>query len=212
MAINEGIIFLGAASNDYTKIDVPGGPDYENYWVESIQGFFYSIAYQQGTSPGAAPNVICVGAVSNAVNERKTDFSNCGPRVDIFAPGDQIMSALNAGTVTDARNSAYYLGKLSGTSMATPQVTGMLACVLETYPHYNQSQIKDYLLNTAKSGQMSSGTGGYDDYTDLNGAPNRYMAFKAERTSSGRTFPKTTYSYRPVTGKVFPRNRVRKAP
>jgi len=205
-AIADGIIFVGAASNESAKIDVLGGTDYNNYFYSSY-GIDY---YHRGASPGRAGNVICVGAVSAIVNESKATFSNCGPRVDIFAPGYNVISSVNSGTVTDSRNSSYYLAKYSGTSMASPQVCGMLACALEIYPNLTQEKAIQYLLQTAKLNQMTNTSGGYQDYTDLQGAPNRYLAFRQERPVQGNAFPKVNYFVRPTSGAVYPRTRIRR--
>lgn len=151
-AMNEGIIVIGAAMNDYMKMDVSGGVDYNNivYWTSSGS---YAAYYHRGGAPSAGNNVICVGAIGRSKDDTKAPFSNCGPRVDIYAPGRSIMSSLHSGFgyATDPRNSSFLLGKYSGTSMASPQVSGVVACLLETYPNYKQSQVLDYLIKTSKS-------------------------------------------------------------
>jgi hypothetical protein len=206
-AINEGIIFVGAASNDYMKIDVSGGQDYNNRLFSTLG---YAHYYHRGSSPGQAANVICVGAVGILTNDSKASFSNCGPRIDIFAPGSYILSSLNTGGITDARNSSYRIGKLSGTSMASPQVCGVLTCALELYPSMTPSQALSYLLSSSKSNQMTSTSGGYGDYTDLQGAPNKYLALRIERPTSGSVFPKSNYFLRPSSGAVYPRVKAKK--
>lgn len=210
-AIDDGIIMVGAASNDYMKIDVDGGVDYNNYWVASI----FQYPYHQGSSPGAASNTICVGAVGSLVSERKASFSNCGPRVDIYAPGANIMSSLNAITTDwagtdDPRNSSYKIGKAQGTSMASPQVCGVLACALEIYPNMTQLSARQYLENYAKSNQIDDTGGGYTDYTSLQGSANRYLFYYKERKDSGNTWPKVNYSLRTASKAVFPRTRIRR--
>jgi hypothetical protein len=207
-AIADGIIIVGAASNNYAKCDVPGGQDYNNYLV--YNGFVYY--YNRGPSPGASSNVICVGAISALTNESKETFSNCGPRVDVYAPGTNIMSALNStasyGGTTDPRNSSYYIGKISGTSMATPQVCGLLACLLEIYPNLTQDQARRYITANSKTGQITETYGGPADYTDLQGSANRYLAYVKERPEDGNVYPKNNYKARPSSGPVYPRSRI----
>jgi hypothetical protein len=154
-AINEGIIFVGAAGNTSYKADVENGEDYNNLIV--IDDLFL-IFYNQGSSPASAPRVICVGSIAPTVEEFKSFFSISGPRIDIYSPGHNIMSAYNTNrsNFNDPRNSSYYLTKLSGTSMASPQVCGVLACVLEQYPELNQTEITDYLKHYAKKNQIEN--------------------------------------------------------
>ena len=86
-AIDDGIIFVGAAGNNSTKIDVVGGDDYNNYFVDNG----LPIYYHRGSSPGAShPDVICVGEVDSNSLETKSSSSNTGPRVDLYAPGEYI--------------------------------------------------------------------------------------------------------------------------
>jgi hypothetical protein len=90
-AIDEGIIFIGSAGNNSTKIDVESGDDYDNLLV--FNGL--PINYHRGSSPGAShPDVICVGALDSSSIENKNQQSNTGPRVDIYAPGTNIISAV----------------------------------------------------------------------------------------------------------------------
>ncbi|KAF8750108.1 peptidase [Rhizoctonia solani] len=74
------------------------------------------------SSPARAPAVITVGA-SN-INDQVASFSNFGQGVDIFAPGEQVISTFIGSTT--ARQI------LSGTSMACPHVAGMVASILSS--------------------------------------------------------------------------------
>jgi hypothetical protein len=207
-AIADGIIVIGSAGNNYQKNDILGGTDYNNN-VFYNGGTYY---YNRGVSPAAASNVICVGAASALVNDSKATFSNCGPRVDIYAPGDNIMSSFNStasyGGTTDPRNPSYFIGKIDGTSMASPQVCGVLACILEIYPNMKQSEALQYVTTYAKTGQITATAGGITDYTDLQGSANRYLFYVKERALTGEVYPKNNYKSRPATGAVFPRTRI----
>ena len=209
-ARDEGIIMVGAAGNESYLVDQSGGPDYDNRLFVDSQ-FAY---YHRGSSPGASEGSICVGAIGPTVNEAKAEFSNCGPRVDIYAPGVWIISSLNTGGTTDSRDSQFRTGKLSGTSMASPQVTGLLACALETNPRWTPQQALDYLIATAGVDQITDTEGSFDDFTSLQGSANRYLRFRTERPSSGATFPRTTTFLRPVGASpapAFPRTRIRRS-
>jgi hypothetical protein len=211
-AIADGIIMVGAASNDYMKVDVPGGLDYNNYYTYAG---FQNIYYHQGSSPTAAEGAICVGAVGNLVNESKAQFSNCGSRVDIYAPGQAIMSSVNStlsfGGTTDPRNASYSIVKIQGTSMASPQVCGVLACVLETYRTMTNSEALEYITRYSKTSQMTDTGGGYTDYTSLQGSQNRYLFFYKERQTEGNMYPKVNYRVRKASGVMYPRTKIRRA-
>jgi subtilisin family serine protease len=162
----------------------------------------------RGTS-GAVDGMICVGAVSALVNESKATFSNCGPRIDVYAPGSSIMSSLNSTSgIADARNTSFHNVKYSGTSMASPQVCGVLACVLETWPRMTSADALAYIYQTAKFGQMASGNGGPTDNTDLQGSVNRYLAQQLERPYEGLVGPKSDFGLRPTTGQTWPRTKI----
>ncbi len=107
--INAGVIMLGAAGNQAHKIDVPGGLDYDNRYIDVFDDSWY---YHRGSTPGATSNVICVGSTSYSLPEHKVSYSNTGPRVDVFAPGLAIAGAWINQTVggipavVDSRSSA----------------------------------------------------------------------------------------------------------
>lgn len=205
-AMSEGIIMIGAAGNEEFKIDSLGGTDYDN----SITWSGNTRNYHRGSWNTVAGNSICVGSVSVLKDELKADYSNCGPRIDVYAPGTMIISGIHTESVTvsDPRNSSYKLVKYQGTSMASPQVCGVLACLLEQYPRMSRSEIKTYLQTHSTLDQMTDTAGGYTDNTSLQGSVNRYLFYKKERSSTGSAYPKLSYSIRPSTGPVWPRRRV----
>jgi hypothetical protein len=207
-AINDGIIFVGAAGNNYSKIASSTDIDYNN--IITISGIG-SFSYMKGTSPTATANSICVGAVGENANETKAQFSNCGPRVNVYAPGSNIMSAVNSdakGGTYDYRNASKFITKYNGTSMASPQVTGVLACALELYPTMNQVAAVSYIEGTAKLNQMANTSGGPDDFTSLQGSVNRYLYYSREHQDDGQVFPKQNVGVRQATGQVYPRPRI----
>ena len=219
-AMEEGVIFVGAAGNGQWYHDVPGGLDWDNTF-EMLGRYpsteLYPLYYHRGTSPTAndinMPN-ICVGAADYTVEDRKVSFSDCGPGVDIWAPGHYIISALTTGfgvtLVDDTRNSSHKFGKISGTSMACPQVAGVIACALEVFPDMKQADAKEYITKIAKVGQLKPTGTGYADPNDINGAPNLFLYYKRERELTGNSFPKTTFKARPTSGAIYPRYRIKR--
>lgn len=222
-AINEGVIYTAAANNFYYKIDVPGGDDYDNHIITTAGRPLY---YHRGSTPGASPGVICVGNLDNSVNDGSNPFinrevknqsSSCGPRIDIWAPGTAIFSAYKyvlRSVNVPGRNSQrdprcppdrdYWLWKISGTSMACPQVSGVLAQALALNPDWNQDQCRAWLTENATLNALTEESQGYyrnlridglPHYTNhglLQGAPNYLLynpygqAWAAEISGSAR--------------------------
>jgi subtilisin family serine protease len=82
-------------------------------------------------SPSSAPSAITVGATDQT--DTRAPFSSWGSCVDIFAPGVGITSAWkDGGSLT-----------ISGTSMATPHVSGVVALYLGEHPQGLPSEVSD---------------------------------------------------------------------
>jgi subtilisin family serine protease len=114
---DNGVTFVAAAGNDGDNNDVK--PDY----------------------PAAfdLPNVISVAATDST--DQLVDFSNYGATsVDLAAPGDDIES-----TVPPATDSSGY-ASFSGTSMATPFVTGAVGLYLSRFPQASGDQARTAIL------------------------------------------------------------------
>ncbi len=89
--------------------------------------------------PSNYRHVLSVGSISNF--GRKSGFSNYGINVDVFAPGELILSTFP--------NNQY--DRISGTSMASPLVAGIAALLKTKYPDWNVDQLREQLRVTAKS-------------------------------------------------------------
>ena len=98
-------------------------------------------------SPANCGGAIVVGATSS--HNRITGYSNWGPMVDVVAPGGdtnaQIWSTVNTGKFS--LGSPTY-GDLSGTSMAAPHVSGVIAMMKERNPNLGVESIRTTLRNT----------------------------------------------------------------
>jgi subtilisin family serine protease len=187
-AVSDGIIVLGAAGNNYGVVaDNENGPDYDNYFIASS----YVVFYNRGMSPGAYVKSICVSSAStnNFLHDISSVFTNFGPRSDLFAPGGGIYSSVYINSY------AYF----NGTSMATPQVAGVLSCALEQFPGMTPAQCKDYIINNSTTNQIIG---------NLYGSPNRYLFYKRERGNSG-LLTRELHMNRRGSGLLFPRRRVK---
>ncbi len=92
---------------------------------------------------GRAQNWIEVGASSwKGGDTLATSFSNYGKeRVDVFAPGEDILSTIP--------HNKYE--RDSGTSMASPVVTGLAALIMSYYPNLTAADVKGIILKSATS-------------------------------------------------------------
>ena len=204
-----GVIVVGAAGNSYSKIMNPTdslSDDYNNYYTVGSTIYYY----MRGTITSVA-GAITVGAIGSNISDIKTADSNSGPRIDVYAPGRFIMSSVNSTLgvyANDARNTSYYLTKKTGTSVASPQVAGVLACLAETWPRLSQPYALTYIQNRAKTDQITAGTGGPSDFTDLQGSVNRFLYFYKERPVEGQVGPKVNQGLRPSTGLAWPRPKI----
>lgn len=102
----------------------------------------------QDTSKVAPANCggsIVVGATDQ--NGKRSDFSNYGKIVDVSAPGSNIMSTVDLGT-TVSTGAGYT--EYDGTSMAAPQVAGVIALMKSVDPSLNAERAKQILKQSSK--------------------------------------------------------------
>ena len=216
-AINDGVIVISSAGNSYWNCDTSSGNDYNNYVIGN-----YTYYHSRGSTPGSADNVICVGSIGSKVGEYKNNFSNWGERVDIWAPGGDIISAVydsssaasegygSGNTLPqDPRDSSYYLASISGTSMASPQICGIIACLAEQEPNLSQAEALQHLKEHALAEVGTTGTANHSTYEALGDSHNRYAFIPKKRPDSGMTSPAQIHKNRNTTtaGVKYPRVR-----
>ena len=138
-----------------------------NYGRVSIDG---SDGYGTVTAPGNDPFVITVGATnsqesSSQSNEIMTSYTSKGPttydhvvKPDIMAPGNDIVSLVAPGASLEADYPAQLVNgstgqpdyfMLSGTSMATPVISGAVALLLQQNGNLTPDQVKARLMQSA---------------------------------------------------------------
>ncbi|MBC7545768.1 MAG: peptidase S8 [Candidatus Sericytochromatia bacterium] len=112
------------------------------------------------TFPAAYPGVISVGAVD--ADRRVTEFSNFGSWISIVAPGQDIMSTMPTYPVYQTTTASYQQNydAMSGTSMASPMVAGVVALMLSRYPAMTPAQVKAKIEQSARH----LGDAGFNDH------------------------------------------------
>ena len=161
LMIDAGIHVCIAAGNRGHKIDISTGDDFANF-IAADTG---SVSYQKGSSPSDDEAHI-VGNIDSAAHsgglEQKATSSECGPGVNIYAPGTDIMSAMSttnrfgANTTNNPypADANFLINNITGTSMASPQVAGMLSLWLQINPGATPAQAKAFISTTAKTAQI----------------------------------------------------------
>jgi serine protease AprX len=149
-------------------------------------------------SPGIDPFVITVGALDDLGTYSIPDdelawFSAWGwptgstAKPDLIAPGRRIVSIHTPGSYLDtryperrvvAKNGVTYF-RLTGTSMATAVVSGVVALLLEDRPHLSPNEIKAILVGTTQPYGQSSTSLLPDESADGAGLVDAFAAFRS---------------------------------
>ena len=191
-AIEDGVVIIAAAGNNdqYGIHRDPTAPEYVD-WNNYVQfnlpsGSLYTAYNNRGSSPANSKGCITVGSISNLSDFRKSDFSNFGPLIDVWAPGDKIQSAWpNPSTIYAASgyngigypdtkyggdNWRYTIG---GTSMASPQVCGIAALLATGKERLTNSDVLGFIQQKSYENDMTFNVNGglFDDRT-ANGGGN----------------------------------------
>ncbi len=140
-SINEGILFITASGNEGIDIDEKC-KNLNNQYCQRV----YPCSYQFDND-----GLICVTAIDR--NDNLPYYSNYGSiSVDIAAPGDQIYSTIstqNNSLFSPSSTGSY--GYETGTSMATPFVTGAVGLLKAEYPYLKPFDIKATLLHNVRN-------------------------------------------------------------
>ncbi|MGN1083383.1 MAG: S8 family serine peptidase, partial [Lachnospiraceae bacterium] len=120
----------------------------------------YSSKLAAITEEIVASRIMVVGAVEHSMNGYKTEysiasFSQEGNRVDVYAPGVDILSTVPKSGFCDS-----YM-TLSGTSMAAPHISGLAALILQANPELTALQVKDIIKDKDNYGAQIGMTGKY---------------------------------------------------
>ncbi|WP_261993956.1 S8 family peptidase [Streptomyces sp. t39] len=105
-------------------------------------------------SPASAAGTITAAASDSS--DRKASFSNYGGCADIYAPGVSITSARAGGGSTS----------MSGTSMASPHVSGVAALYKAAYGDASSATVNTWLIDNATANVIGG---------NVSGTPNRLL-------------------------------------
>jgi minor extracellular serine protease Vpr len=125
--------------------------------------------------PGCSPDVITVGAyassyingIGNEAGGTLAAFTSSGPlytealKPDISAPGVNVASSVSsftdqgpstiAAANVEFNGTIYKFGRLSGTSMSSPCIAGIVSLMLDASPTISPAQVKNILKATART-------------------------------------------------------------
>lgn len=161
MAINyawtKGCIVVAAAGNDGTeKVNYPAGCN------------------------------LALGIASTEQDGTTSSFSNSGRHVDCAAPGSDYLATMPTYPVFLTEQYGFYTNydALSGTSMATPVVSGLLGLLWATYPEATNDQLRRLITQTTtKLSGTQTGWSPIDGYGEVRAS--RAVRKDRNRTSLG---------------------------
>ena len=217
-AIEDGIVIVCAAGNDNFHVVPQGDANYNNFVI--FQGYNSNapIYFNRGMSPASAPNAIMVGSLGSDAAFKRSTFTNFGPRIDVFAPGSNILSAWgNPAVITGPSAGAGFVDSkypgggnwiwpISGTSMASPLIASVAAMVASARrtDRFSNDDLRAYLNNNSIFGDMTFDVSGgqFDDNSCRKDSPNKYLVTTNPRKSNGNLQSKVGDRR---SGAVFPR-------
>jgi subtilisin family serine protease len=149
-AANAGAVMVVVANNQAGSIsmDTTGAPNVPAYSIDKAPGDAL-ITFVGANETTATADTVPSG-IGNIQGDVLANFSYRGPTLDpvadetkpdITAPGVNIYAAL------DDQDGNY--GLMSGTSMATPHITGSAALIRAVHPDWTPTEVKSALMTTA---------------------------------------------------------------
>ena len=207
--VDAGVIFITSAGNNNQYLtNTKDDPHRLDYFTTLNSGDTRTGNWPSGTCPSAGKEwihpqhvgynsttdyypAITVGCLDEyvgpndhgaAYSERKVSYSNNGPGIDIWSPGDETLSAgtNSASGYTDYQrwdDGRFYDCYFNGTSAAAPIVTGVIALYLEIKPDATSQDVREWirdygsvsmgstsLLNDEYPYDPTYTDGGHEDY------------------------------------------------
>jgi len=145
--------------------------------------------------PAAYENVIAVGATNQSDNRcGPSDWgighgSNYGPELDVVAPGNQVY--------TTEDNVSYDYGQVSGTSIAAPYVSGLVALVWATNSSLTNNEVTEKIKDNADKVAGMGGSNFHNEYG--------YGRINANKTINPSPSPDPSqYHYQWISQNTYP--------
>src|SRR5262249_50058447 len=107
-----------------------------------------------GATPEPAYWYECLSVIATDKNGARASFSNYGIKADVAAPGVAYLSTMPTFACTLTTTYGYFQNydALSGTSMATPVISGIAGLVLSRDPSLTPDQVKGLVMAAAGDG------------------------------------------------------------
>ena len=178
--MDAGVLFVAAAGNDNQRMGQGASDPHLNDYLTSLNSDDNRDHIPHAPSEGTCPSghrdwihpsnigfnsttdyhpVVNVGCLDEyvgpndhgaAYSERKVSYSNNGPGIDVWSPGDETLSAGTNGVsgYTDYQrwdDARFYDCFFNGTSAAAPIVTGVIALYLQTKPDATSQDVHAWI-------------------------------------------------------------------
>lgn len=164
-AIASGVIVCASAGNSNQKLSNETDVDFDNWYLYSTNYINRVAGIQKGFSGSHVreAGTIRVGALDCAVEPadskqgqtpysvRKVCYSNNGPMITVWAPGEMTMAAGYYGSYEQYQrqdNSNFYDMFFNGTSAACPNAVSLICLYLESNRSASQSDVINWLDTT----------------------------------------------------------------
>lgn len=146
-----------------TRLTIYGGGNWGYGFTAPTTGYILGDKNYGVGHPGVTNSVIT--AAAHETNFLIAYFSSYGPRMDevikpdLSAPGLNICSSFNSFAIENVtpvtsvnfHGKDYEFVRLSGTSMSAPMISGAIALILEADPNLSTEEIKQLIINTART-------------------------------------------------------------
>lgn len=125
--------------------------------------------------PANYPGIIAVGALGP--DGQRASYSNYGPEVFVCAPGGVGGSQASQYILSTSNKSINSYAYMSGTSMAAPHISGLVALLYSQKPNITPGEVR----NKLQSFTIDKGTPGFDNYCGY-GMPDAYAVLSGRAT------------------------------
>ena len=209
--VAEGVHVVAAGGNYNELKRKDSDPTQSEYFFRSpLYGDILS--QHRNFCPDGAILAGTISGIATSTGEEPVSYTSRGSGIDVYAYADGCTAGLNADNlgnsynITDSRNTSYYISQFNGTSCAAPQISGILATILERNPDYTPAQAKAALLKLA-IGEAYNGPGDWPAGDQFASDETPKVAFKHNeiRPESGRIETRNYRAVRGGSGSVYPR-------